>query len=382
MTKTISARQLGLIAFLSVLSLKLTVLPALFYAEIRVDTIISLLIITSIDFAEFFLIYYVLKKNQNISFYEFLYKKIGKFFAKIIFMLIFIFYFFKMLLLCGGGFNYASSAIFREAPMYLFLFILLTASSSLYLFKSRSFARTVEFFYPLIATMMIIFIFISLLTAPLQDIRPFFETPISKIFETSFYFSILGGNYIFMLMFMGKIKFSKNSKRTLVSKLIFGWVLLMAFYTINYSIFKFTASAHPHAISEIIQYLPFPSVLGNFDWFAVSFMLILFVFHGGLFTYCMTYSLNYIVESKKIIISDSINKLNLIITNILLLIFIYIIFPTFPQSASFVFQELFVPIISCVVLVIPIICFFIELIKKKNKNFNKLIIKGEKNEEN
>ena len=59
MEKIISSRQLSIIAFLSVLSLKLTVLPALIYSKIGVDAVLLILFITAIDFLEFFFIYYV-----------------------------------------------------------------------------------------------------------------------------------------------------------------------------------------------------------------------------------------------------------------------------------------------------------------------------------
>ena len=400
MTKTISARQFSLIAFLSIFSLKLTVLPSLLYSRVGVDALFSLFFIMTFDFIEFLIIFYVLKRNQDLDFYEFLCKKTGKIVAKILLVFIFAFYFFKMLLLCSGGFNYASQAIFKEAPRYLFFFILLISSGSLYLFKSRSFARTAEFFYPIIATIFVIFLGIALFTAPLQDIRPLLLTPAKDIFEASYRFSILGGNYLFMLLFMGKIKFGAKPKRTLFGHIIFGWVLLFAFYIIDYSIFKFTAVAHPHAISEIIQYLPIPSVLGNFDWFAVSFMLVLFVFHGGIFFYCMCYSANKIVQIKKVEKMEGISKIVWLCVNILIVIFLYLVFPTFSSLREFSFNTNYVSIISCINFAIPILCFLFAILeswKQKNRNKNKninfekrlknsklkiLVLRGRKNEKN
>ena len=368
MEKIISSRQLSIIAFLSVLSLKLTVLPALIYSKIGVDAVLLILFITAIDFLEFFFIYYVLKNNQNISFYDFLSNKTGKFFTKIIFILIFIFYLFKMLLLCSGGFNYASSAIFKEAPLYLFLFILLVSSSSLFLFGIKSYSRTVEFFYPLIASMFIIFLFMAIFTAPLQDVRPFFQSESSSFFASFFNFGILGGNYIFMLFFMGKIKFTIKTKSILLKNILFGWALLIIFYVINYSIFKNTAAAHPHAISEIIQYLPLPNILGNFDWFAVSFMLILFVFHGGLFIFCMTYSLNNIIKTNRIKNLQKASQINLLIINILIVLLLYLIFPTFLSLKEFLFDKMVISIISYSVLLIPLLSCFLQFISNIKKN--------------
>lgn len=365
MTKSISARQLSLIGFISAVSLKLTILPSLLFERSGVDALFSLLILTAIDFLEFGLIYYVLKRNQNIGLYQFLCNGVGKFLAKVVLFIIFVFYFFKMLTLSSGGYDYARLAIFKEAPFYLFLFIILVSSSSLVLFKSKSYGRTVEFCYPIVAFMFILFLSISIFTAPLQDIRPLFTHSFTNILNTSFSFGLIGGNFIFMLLFMGKIKFGKKNTGTLLGHIVFGQLILFAFYLINYSIFKYTAIAHPHSISEIIQFLPLPSVLGNFDWFAVSVMLLLFTLQGGLFLLCMTYLATNVVEFKKIKHKDWLPKVCLLFINILIIVFLYTIFPNFPSLRVFIFNKPYIPILCLVVYALVVIVFVLELVKRK-----------------
>ena len=65
MKKTLSVRQLGLIAFISILALKLTIVPALMFEKSGIDAIFSVFLINLVDFLEFILIYHVLKKNQK-----------------------------------------------------------------------------------------------------------------------------------------------------------------------------------------------------------------------------------------------------------------------------------------------------------------------------
>ena len=62
MEKTISPRQLSLIAFISSFSLKLTILPSLLYEKSGIDAIFSLLFIIFIDFCEFLIIIVIIKK--------------------------------------------------------------------------------------------------------------------------------------------------------------------------------------------------------------------------------------------------------------------------------------------------------------------------------
>ena len=81
MTKTISARQLSLLGFVSTFALKLTILPSLLYGEIGVDALLLVCFSLAFDFIEFFVIYYLLKRNENISFATFLEKTFGKVFS-------------------------------------------------------------------------------------------------------------------------------------------------------------------------------------------------------------------------------------------------------------------------------------------------------------
>lgn len=385
MKKTISVRQLSLIGFVSSFALKLTILPSLFYEKSGVDAIFSLAFIMLIDFIEFLIIYYLLKKNQNVGFYQFLCKGAGKFFSKVILLVLLLFFFFKMMLLLRGGFDYARLAIFKEAPFYLYAFILLAISTSLVLFKSRSYARTVEFFYPIIAVMFIGFIAIALLTAPLQDLRPLLTQGPQNIFGTAFSFGIVGGNYLFMLFFMGKVKFGQKNAKTLVGHILFGILILMTFYTINYSIFKYTATAHPHAISEIIQFLPIPSVLGNFSWFAVSIMLLLFVLIGGLYMMCLSYCGTKIMVFKKE--RPILLKISLLIINVLLVSLAYFVFDSFSELRAFSFDSLYVPILSVITFAVPLVVLILHFVvlnkqkqQKKGKEpikLGKLVFKGE-----
>jgi hypothetical protein len=128
--------------FISTLALRTTILPSMIYKDIGTESFMLMVGYCFIDLILFFMIYYLLKKNQDISFYKFLSSKIGTFLARVIIISIFAFYFFKILFLISGGFIYARGVIFQEATLSLYVFIILTIAASLYLFKLRSFART------------------------------------------------------------------------------------------------------------------------------------------------------------------------------------------------------------------------------------------------
>lgn len=371
MTKTISARQLSLLGFVSTFALKLTILPSLLYGEIGVDALLLVCFSLAFDFIEFFVIYYLLKRNENISFATFLEKTFGKVFGKVILLCFFAYFFFKFLILAIAGFDYARFAIFKNAPLFLFLFIILAISSSLVLFKSKAIGRTAEFFYPIIAFFFILFFFVAILTASLQDLRPLLTSGAGAFFSTYFKFLVVGGNYIFMLFFMGKIKFGEKPLKTLVPHLLFGVGVVIIFFCLYYSIFRFTAVAHRNAISELIQFVPLPSILGDFNWFAVSLMLLLFCLQGGIYMFCGCYSLTKIMSFRKQE-KDWLVELSVFLFNALVVGIVYGFFTSFQKLKLVVVDSLYVPILSAVIMAMPFLFFIIELAKKEEKTPKKL----------
>lgn len=379
MTKTINARQLSLIGFVSTFALKLTILPSLLFNKVGVDALFLVLFSLLVDFGEFFLVYFLLKRNQDVSFAEFLERNFGKFFAKVILLLFFAFYFFKFLILAVAGYDYARFAIFKDAPLYLFLFVILTISSSLVLFKSKSFGRTIEFFYPIVAFFFLLFFFIAILTSVLQDLRPLLTASAGEFFSTFFRFLISGGNYLFMLFFMGKIKFKEKSFKTLVFHLLFSIAIVTAFFYLYFSIFRFTAVAHPNAISELIQFVPLPSILGDFSSFAVSLMLLLLCLQGGLFMFCACYSLtkvlNFRKQEKPWLIYLSVFLFDALVVSI-----VYAFFTSFQSLKAVAIESVYVPILCAIVMFLPILFVFVEIFKKKQAKqvkFGKFVLKGE-----
>ena len=184
MPKVINVRQLAIMFFISTIALRMTILPSMIHKDIGKESFLLMSLYAFIELISFFLIYYLLKKNQNISFYQFLKKHLGDIGAKVVFFIIFVFYFFKMLILLRGGFVYARDVAFQEATFSLYAFIILMISGSLYFFKLRALSRTMEFFFPLIFIFLIISLIIPFLTTMIYDIRPLLDIPTPTFFNT------------------------------------------------------------------------------------------------------------------------------------------------------------------------------------------------------
>ena len=174
-----------------------------------------------------------------------------------------------------------------------------------------------------------------------------------------------------MLFFMGKIKFGEKPLKTLVPHLLFGVAVVIIFFCLYYSIFRFTAVAHPNAISELIQFVPLPSILGDFNWFAVSLMLLLFCLQGGIYMFCGCYSLTKIMNFRKQE-KDWLVELSVFLFNALVVGIVYGFFTSFQKLKLVVVDSLYVPILSAVIIAMPFLFFIIELAKKEERTPKKL----------
>lgn len=371
MQKVISSRQLAIMFFLSTLSLRMTVLPSIIYKDVGKEGFVLIVIHCIIELISFFLIYYILKKNQDLSFYKFLRNHLGNFGAKLVFFIIFVFFFFKFLFLIRGGFIYARDVIFHEATLSTYIFIIFTLSAAFYFFKLRAFARTVEIFYPIILIFLIIFLIIPILTTKIYDIRPFFDMPIKPFLNSTFQNLIFSGNFIFALIFMGKIKFDNNKKdfKTIFNIVFISLVILAVFYFIFNSVFKFTGFLHINAISDLVQFVPTPSILGNFDILTISLIKLVFLLYGGLYIFTMCGCVEEIVRVKNIKKVKN-RKWILVSVFILVLIFIYFVFTTPDSLVAFLtnYMSYFTIIVFLTLLIIFLITVYIEKGKKNEKN--------------
>ncbi|MDD4110449.1 MAG: GerAB/ArcD/ProY family transporter [Clostridia bacterium] len=372
MEKAISSRQLAVMFFIATIALRLTVLPSIIYKDIGKEGFMLMAVHCVIELITFFIIYYLLKKNQNSSFYQFLSKILGRFGAKIIFFVIFALYFFKFLFLIHDGFVFARDVIFTDANLILYIFIMLSIAGSLYLFKLRAFARTLEIFYPIILISLIIILIIPVLTTEVHDIRPLLDIPAPTFLNATFKYLIFSGNFIFALLFMGKVKFDNNKKdfKTLFGTVLISILMLLIFYFLFNSIFKFTGFLHGNAISDLVQFVPSPSILGNFDIITITIIKLVFILYGGLYTFVMCDSIEEIIRRKK---TNKVDSRKWILFSIfaLVLFFVYFVFST-PESLNLFLKDYMSYFITGVLLIV-LILYLIEICRRKGKKYEKNI---------
>lgn len=370
MKKEISSRQLGILIFISMLGFKLTFLPASLFKYARTDGIISFFLALIIDLICFVIVFITFLKNEDVSFSAFLEKRIGMFFAKIIYFIFFVFFMFKLFFLISAGFYFVKEAIYEEGILALFLFIFLLTINSLFLFKINSFSRTVEFFFPVIFFVLIFIISLGFLTSNYHSLTPLFVRNSSEIFNGAFRNFISFGDFIFILPFMGKVNFEKI-KTNVIKFACFAIIILSSFYIAYFSFFKYTAFMHFHAITDIIEFVPLAAIIENLDWLPTSLMLTIFLLQGTIYFFVVINSLYNITKTKKF----SYDKRYILIPfNIVLIVLEFLFF--YGANSMLVLSQQFASFICLAISVfISIFCFAISFIKKETERKKHYIVK-------
>ena len=98
-SNTISCHQAGVIAGVMTLVLKLTNLPSLLYTGSEIGGVLSIILICSYYIIFLSLIVWLKKKYNDLSLFEIMSKFLTKFGARIIYLILFIFFIFKILAL-------------------------------------------------------------------------------------------------------------------------------------------------------------------------------------------------------------------------------------------------------------------------------------------
>lgn len=364
MKNEISSRGLALMVSVSIFTFKLTYFPSLLFNYAGRDGILSCILLIIADLISFGLVITVFLKNPNISFSEFLEQRIGKIASKIIYFLIFLFFLAKLIFLSSAGYYFARESVFQEAPYSLFIFVLFVVINAMVLFNLKSFSRTLELCYPIIIVSLFICVALGLTTTPLEGITPLFQTDANAIFDGVWNGVFCFGDYLFLLPLMGKVKIDNKFKKRLFTYMAVAIALLLAFFYCFYSAFRYTGFLHQYAITDIVEFVPLSAIIENLDLFPVSLMLLLYLFHGALFLFCMVISAKEIFKFKK---KRYDIRWALLAVNIVSLILIIYVFASFDYLLFFEQKYVVWLDIVCIFL-IPLICLIVSFRKIDVKN--------------
>lgn len=267
--KEITTSQLGKMLFLNILSMKLTIFPAVLTKYCGTDGKIGILLLMLFDFSTLFLYMYLIKKFPNTKVCDIVRQGIGMVGSKIFFSLLVLFYVFKCLFIVKQAHIYIIDTLVEEMNWFAFAIPLLLLMAFVLTKPRRVVARTIEFLFFMVWISFAFTLIIPITKFKLTNIFPLMENDIWSLMSSLFIVNFITGDYFIVMLAIGRVKWEENSSKKLLTYAIAGISIVAIFYFIFYGIFGKIAINQGLAISDLPLSAVYPSTIGRLDWVSV-----------------------------------------------------------------------------------------------------------------
>ena len=283
----ITTRQLIMVLLLSVLALKVLLLPNLMAIVFGRDSYLFLLVMLLSDYTILILFLLLIKRYPGMTFYQIVELLLGKMLAKVVYVLLALFFFTKCCGLFQSTFVYLNENLYTTYSIFVFAFPFLVVLVYSAMRGEKCLGRILECTFPVILLGFLVASGVGAMRADITNLLPFFENRFDKTMSMAS-FSYWFGDYIILIMFFGRIKGEKHfNKKILISC---GAIILalVAFYAIVYAKYGYNTITHTNAISDLLQVQPSSSDIGSFDW------ILILIWDTALFVSCLGNAFGFI----------------------------------------------------------------------------------------
>lgn len=364
MEKTISTNQTSLILIIFTVALKFSVLPSFIFNIASKSSTVVTLIAVAIDFLLTLFIILIMQKVPEKSFFELIKDTLSKTVAIIIYTLMFIYFFFKLLISLLELHDYYIVTLFERLNPFFFILTLSFLMLFMFSLNFRAVGRMIEIlFWPLALGIFFTLIY-PLAEVELVNLLPIMEDGSYPIYLALLRSSFAYGDFMVLFVLMGKISYSKKATKKILLYLstILGFVF--NFYVIFVGTFGNTSVNQSLALSELPMHNPYPTTIGRLEWLTIIMWTTILIIQVSILGLCCTNCMKEIfgLRDKKI---PSI-------VIIILLIVLYV--PTYLKLEQMLKLITSLPFVWCSNS-IELLCFTILLIsylliKKKSKKNN------------
>lgn len=275
MEKTISTNQASLIMCIFTIALKVSALPAIMFSFAGNDSYISCLIAIIFDFIGTVIIVSIMEKHPDETFFFITKETMGKTVAIIIQVILLIYFIIRTILVLQELHDYFIATLFEELNPIYFLIIL----GLIMLYSTRKSFRTIGRLIELVFWPVAIAIAFTLVF-PIKDLQivkllPVFEEGFFPIYRGLSRTTFAFGDYMILLIIMGKIKFEKKSKKKILIYMAGALSFIFNFFVIFVGCFGDFALNQTLALSELPLHNTTPATIGKLEWLTISIWTII-----------------------------------------------------------------------------------------------------------
>lgn len=279
--KTISARQCGIIIFLTILANKILVLPSILYKSSNADSIFVILALFLVELL-ILSIFFKLKKNHpNQTFLSILQEKLGIFIAKTVIFVFLTFFLFKTMLTYSVIFVYLKDLVYQDEFGFLVVVCLIPVINHAVVVGHRAMSRTFELFYYLVVVGIVFCLVIAFFTD--ISMPMLFVSKPSSMFSSLWQCLFAFGDYLVLFVFIDKISFKKGEGKKIVMFALFAIILVLAIFIIFYSEYQLTSFMHNNALADLLVFSVQFNAIGRLDIVAMLTIMTLGLFQLEIF---------------------------------------------------------------------------------------------------
>ncbi|MBQ7308097.1 MAG: GerAB/ArcD/ProY family transporter [Clostridia bacterium] len=256
MKKQLTINQASTLIFLCSIAMKISILPGYMSTTAKEDFWLVTLLMFITEILTLLIIWNIAKRNPEKTFFELIGENFNIPIKKIVEIMLLIFILLKTLLSIYQTKIFIRNTIYEEFNEWIFLltfvvFLIFVANNSY-----TSLGRTSEIVVYSAFVAIIISLMLSVLEIDISNILPLFPNGIFPLVDSFGKSSMWFGDYLLLLVFMGNIKFEKQSiKRFYVYYGIMILFVIIFFITFN-CLYKNTTSIHQTAISDVSHFIP------------------------------------------------------------------------------------------------------------------------------
>lgn len=309
MIKDITGRQAIILMAIVMCATKFFVLPSNLLTTGHQTVIYVMLLFFVVEFLLLLVMVRVSMLHPDKTFYELLCDSVGVVVAKIVYVLFFVFFIFKLCINIIETYTFFLGTLYDELSSVLYLLPIILLAFYMTYIGLRSIGRSAELLWVFVFLGLAVALIASIPNADFGYMLPIFDgevdNAISVLSSNSFWF----GDYLVYLFFFGKIKFQKNyfTKFAIVCGIVMAVIVL--FMAVVYCIFPYTMGMVRYGVSDITHITAHITNIGNLDWLNTTLWTFASIIQTVIFAYCAERCLSAVFNIKYKYISSSISLL-------------------------------------------------------------------------
>ena len=349
------------------ISIKLIAFPAISYKMAEQQSIFSLLISFSLDIGAFSIFLGLIKKEPNITFDRLIQETMGKVFTKVLYFLLFVYFYWKAIVILKQTHNYFLEVLFDDINWLYFIAPLLILLGYISYKNLRTIGRTFEMFFLLIVIGITMSMLLSLDRFDFANLLPI-EANTINVFHSVARCSFSYGDFLLLTIFMGKFKIEKGSIKKIYLYIFSAVFMVLFFYILFIGIFGDISISQNLALSELSLSSTRPATIGRLDWLTIIIWTISLILQAGILLYCCKICLEIIFHFKSSYTAT-------LLTEFLIFLTIIVLYLSLEQTLRFVTSIPFVVFTIMMQVLIPVVIIPVSYLLAKRRNLFKTIRK-------